>query len=432
MQALIGFELGVLLAVLLHLAWLHDMYRDQREAVEESPKTKRKRQMHPKSPKDCPHCKQDAIAGCEYRNVPARPWREVKSRRGRPKEHSSEGQACMNIACEYYRVTDEQIHALRRDGTRNKSEGVAQWECGGCGSKHTAWLGTVQYGLKTCSQEVVRALHLGMKGMSITDISEVLGYSEATIQRWMDRGGRHSERLHAQQVRQVRLGHVQLDELVTKVRSREKRVWLWTAIEVQTRLWIAWTIGGRRQVSAHHLIHQVMQKGVAEAVPTCTSDGLKHYFYALTAHYGNWVVEAGKRKPVWQVSGALLYGQLRKLRSGYRLRDIYTTVLCGTRNDMTEQLQALGMSGRIQTAYIERLNLTLRHTVGALRRRTMAIAHSIHTLRLRVALGAAYYNFCRPRESLRGENGERQTPAMAAGITKSVWTVGRCMLTPVY
>ena len=34
-------------------------------------------------------------------------------------------------------------------------------------------------------------------------------------------------------------------------------------------------------------------------MPVFTSDGLNHYFYALSAHFGQWVAQAGNRLPVW-------------------------------------------------------------------------------------------------------------------------------------
>jgi hypothetical protein len=56
----------------------------------------------------------------------------------------------------------------------------------------------------------------------------------------------------------------------------------------------------------------------------------------------------------------LLYGQLCKVRSGFSVKFTYTRMLIGTRNALTERLQAVGLSGSIQTAFVERLNLTLR------------------------------------------------------------------------
>jgi hypothetical protein len=41
------------------------------------------------------------------------------------------------------------------------------------------------------------------------------------------------------------------------------------------------------------------------------SDGLRMYFYALTAHFGHWTPPpAGKRVPRWQVDPGLLFAQL--------------------------------------------------------------------------------------------------------------------------
>jgi hypothetical protein len=102
----------------------------------------------------------------------------------------------------------------------------------------------------------------------------------------------------------------------------------------------------------------------------------------------------------------------------------------------SQVLQSIGLSGGIQTSYVERLNLTIRHTVAALRRRTWALAHSVRTLRWRVALAAGYYNFCRPHFSLRvaigGGRYRQRTPAMALGVVGHQWSVEEVITHPVY
>jgi hypothetical protein len=107
------------------------------------------------------------------------------------------------------------------------------------------------------------------------------------------------------------------------------------------------------------------------------------------------VTEEGKRKPVWRVAPELLYGQVRKVRAGHRLKRLYTKMVWGERAMMEERLQAAGLTGWIQTAFVERVYLTLRHLVSALVRRTWALANNTHSLRWRVALAAGYYNFGR-------------------------------------
>ncbi len=102
----------------------------------------------------------------------------------------------MNPQREYYKDTDADFHALRRDGQQHGCEAIGQWQCGACESKHTARLGPPMYQLKTASERVGLARHLAMKGMRVADISEVMGHSPETIGRWLARDGAHSEKLH--------------------------------------------------------------------------------------------------------------------------------------------------------------------------------------------------------------------------------------------
>ncbi len=183
-------------------------------------------------------------------------------------------------------------------------------------------------------------------------------------------------------------------------------------------------------------LHRVKAMLAANCVPVFTSNGLQQYFYGLTAHFGVWVEEEGHRQPVWHVLPRLLYGQFRKLKVGHKLKQVYTKMLCGQRADLETTLQRLGLSGKIQTAFIERLNLTLRHLVATLSRRTWALAHTVQGLRWRVALAVGYYNFCRMHHALRVPMGEGhfrgRTPAMALGVTGHCWSVREFITHPVY
>jgi hypothetical protein len=77
----------------------------------------------------------------------------------------------------------------------------------------------------------------------------------------------------------------------------------------------------------------------------------------------------------------------------------------GTANVHTA-LKALGFSGRINTAWISRVNLTIRRGVAALARRTWATA--LHTPHLQAHLNwwQASYHFVYPHASLRMSLGQ--------------------------
>jgi len=120
----------------------------------------------------------------------------------------------------------------------------------------------------------------------------------------------------------------------------------------------------------------------------------------------------------------------------------------GTEDALKAALQGLGFSGRLNTAFIERVNLTVRHGLAALARRTWATAQQSPHLLAHLEWWRAYYHGCRPPESLRvafveprerggkrlAQRYRQRTPAMAAGRTNRRWTareVLSCPLPPV-
>ena len=68
---------------------------------------------------------------------------------------------------------------------------------------------------------------------------------------------------------------------------------------------------------------------------------------------------------------------------------------------LSERLQTLGLSDSLNTAFVERLNLTLRHALAALSRRSWATAQLAGELLAHLEGWRAYYHFCRPLLSLR-------------------------------
>jgi hypothetical protein len=60
----------------------------------------------------------------------------------------------------------------------------------------------------------------------VTAAVRVFGQSEATITRWRDRAARQAQRLHRHFLHDMCLPHVQLDEIRTRLRPRERMNWL--------------------------------------------------------------------------------------------------------------------------------------------------------------------------------------------------------------
>ena len=108
------------------------------------------RLLKPRTPHDCPACRQQAAHPPTYAPTAPRvqPWRERKSRRGAPKRINTHGFACPTPTCDYYRITDAQVHALVGDGTHGKADRIQTFRCQACRTTFSARLNTPLYGSK--------------------------------------------------------------------------------------------------------------------------------------------------------------------------------------------------------------------------------------------------------------------------------------------
>jgi hypothetical protein len=198
---------------------------------------------------------------------------------------------------------------------------------------------------------------------------------------------------------------------------------------------------------AHLLIHSLRQILAPGCLPLFTSDGLNVYFYALTAHFGQWreVVRRGRKVFQWQVAAELLYGQVKKSYRRRKLVRVSHVMRLGTSEALQVALQGLGFSGRLNTAFIERMNLTIRHGIAALARRTWATAQQSPHLLAHLEWWRVYYHFVRPHESLRvalvqprerdgnllAQRYRQRTPAMAVGRTNPRWSTRDVLCYPL-
>lgn len=410
------------------------------------------RVLKPRTPDDCPLCQSgggdhgtghdDAtLTGSEAPTAPAAPipYSQVRSRRGRQKRLCTAGYACPNPACKYYGITDETVHALVGNGGHGKQEHIQDLKCQACERKFSTRYGTALYRLRTPSQRVGEVIAALVEGLSIGAAVRVFGVQEFTVRSWQTRAGMHAAQVHEQVMTQLRLGQVQLDELCLRLKGQAEASWLWTALDGCTKLMPVLRLGPRTQAMAHAVVHELKARLAAgEPLPVFTSDGLALYFYALTAHLGLWLHDTVSGRHIWQLRPDLLYGQLKKHYRRRKLVGVERHALIGSLADLTQVLRAQGWSGLIQTAFVERANLTLRQSVHDLVRRTWGAAQSAGELMLRLEVWRGYYHFVRPHAALRQRvlvggqlRWQQRTPAMAAGLTSHRWTMVEFLSRPV-
>lgn len=206
------------------------------------------------------------------------------------------------------------------------------------------------------------------------------GHADATIARWLNRMGNHAQGWHNRLFRNLVFTVLQLDELYTRVRGIASARWLWLAIDPVSKAIPSLHIGERTKQDAFALAHDVQQRLLPDTVPVFATDGLRSYFYAITAHFGSWTRPPRARKDHWQVSDDLQHGMLIKRKHKNRKTITTTRMAYGKRSGLFDKLQQVGLRRLIQTAFIERVNLTFRQCVSSLSRRTWAYAQSEHHL----------------------------------------------------
>src|SRR5881397_1734356 len=197
---------------------------------------------------------------------------------------------------------------------------------------------------------------------------------------------------------------------------------------------------------AQRLVHQVLQVLAPDCVPLFLTDGFKAYTTALLTHFGQWVQPPRRQdqgpapKPRGMPLPGLRYAQVIKTVRRRRLVRVSHRVIFGTLAAIEQVLAAHGW--QINTAFVERLNLSIRQHVAAVGRRVTTLCKGEDGLHQQLALYHVYHNFCLPHTALRqplpqpeltkgtgsAKQWQLQTPAMAAALTDHVWTLREVLL----
>jgi len=215
--------------------------------------------------------------------------------------------------------------------------------------------------------------------------------------------------------------------------------WIWRAVAPEYRLRLASLVGNRTLFSARCLLRRV-RRCLDGSLPLFTSDALRHYAEVLLEVFGVWdhprpTGRPGRpRAPRRVAPPALRYAQVQKHRKHGRVVEVTRSVIFGEPAQVQAEAAALrrakGRRGQINTAYIERDNLTLRQELRRLARKTLGFSKNRRELQNALDYIDAHGNFVKPHQSLREraspDSGRRwvpRTPAMAAGLTDHPWTL---------
>jgi IS1 family transposase len=424
-------------------------------------KPKRKRSTEPKPFEGLTHkphcvlCERDTAPPKAPAPVPPDPMPPTNRR---PRKVDTSMHFCPHAGCRYRGWLG--LGNLRANG--HPSGGPwRQFHCLDCKGYFPEHHGTIFHGKQGAVEVIVRVLACLAEGLGIRATARVFEVDANTVLHWLVEAAEQLRAFSAYFLCDVHVRQLQLDELYAVLRdvktgalSEDEAIehlersptWVWSAMDPDSKLLLVIDVGTRTLEMAQRVVHQVVQVLAPHCIPLCVTDGLKDYGTAFLTHFGSWIQPARRRdkgplpKPRWMPVPELLYAQVVKSYRRRRIVGVTYRVVFGTMERVQQVLSACGR--KINTAFVERLNLDIRQRVAAVGRRVNTLCQGEDGLRQQLVVYHAYYNFCLPHVSLRQPllvpeptNGSGSaklwrpcTPAMAAGLTDHVWTLREVLL----
>jgi len=256
-----------------------------------------------------------------------------------------------------------------------------------------------------------RAEILGMmvEGVSIRAISRMTGASKNTVVKLLEDAGEAFSDYQDRTMRNLTCKRLQVDEIWAFVHAKAKNVetaraapegagdcWTWMAIDADTKMIPSFYVGSRDAHAAQMFIGDLAGR-LANRVQL-TSDGHKPYLEAVEQSFGADIDYAMLIKHYGEPTGAL--GR-------------YSPGEC-TGVDL-RRVEGRPDLAHVSTSYAERANLTLRMGSRRFTRLTNAFSKKVENHAHSVAIHTMHYNFVRIHQTLRC------TPAMAAGVSTTLW-----------
>jgi hypothetical protein len=191
-------------------------------------------------------------------------------------------------------------------------------------------------------------------------------------------------------------------------------------------------IGKNEEEVAMAMMYQIKDHCNPEDPPAIASDGNDSYPQAMLETWGKLPEYSGRGRPPTRKQSQKEWKclQVTKHRSGGRLIGITYRVVYG---DLKEVRNLMGLN----TAYVERTNLTSRQMNGRMVRKTLSFSKKKKMLEASCAWEDWTYNLTRSVKSLRVEIKDEwrrwkpRSTAMAAGLTDHIWSIEELLMTVV-
>jgi IS1 family transposase len=251
-----------------------------------------------------------------------------------------------------------------------------------------------------------------IEGCSIRSTVRMTGVAMKTVMRVLVEVGEVCADYQDNVFRNLRTRRLQLDEMWAWIYCKEKNrteeiakahpdagdIWLWVAIDADSKLVPSWHLGQRDATTATAFVSDLALR-LSNRVQI-TTDGHRPYLVAVENAFGSDVDYSILQK----IYGSPLENETRYSPS--RIIGIDVQHVSGNPDPK-----------HISTSYVERQNWTARTKMRRYTRLSNGFSRKIRNHAASVALNYFAYNFIQIHKTIR------MSPAMAAGVADQLWDV---------
>ena len=248
-----------------------------------------------------------------------------------------------------------------------------------------------------------------VEGNSIASTCRMVGVNKRTVLKLLVDLGNLCRDYHDLYVQDLNCKRLQVDEIWSFCYAKQRNVpeslqgqygygdiWVWTAIDADTKLCVSWLVGLRDLLYATEFMKDVASRLTNRV--QLTSDGLNVYPGAVEEAFG----------------GHIDFAQLIKSYATQQEETRYSPAECiGV---STNVIEGNPKKRDISTSYSERFNLTTRMSIRRFTRLTNAFSKKVENHEAATSLHFWWYNFARRHMTIK------TSPAVKAGVTDKIWT----------
>jgi IS1 family transposase len=261
--------------------------------------------------------------------------------------------------------------------------------------------------------EIIAAL---CEGVGVRATARLTGTNRKTVARVALQIGIGCAELHDRVMNGIRVNRLELDELWSFVAKKQARVkrhelfakgdqYVFVGMAGTQKAIISYRIGKRDTENTDLFIRDLRERVIG--LPEISTDGFHPYRSTIRDAFGNRVAH-----------GVIVKNySATEIATPEAARRYSPAAVVAVSREVVS-----GVPAEISTSYAERGNLSIRMACRRFTRLTNGFSKKLEYHVAAVALYVAFYNFCRPHETLTPNAKHQTTPAMALGLTDHVWS----------